>query len=165
MQLAADGQVTVVNHDPEKNAVGCPKGKEEIPLGQASRGDGGVPAQVVQQHLTDGCGGKADAEKRQIAEEVRIREDGQDGEQGHQAPNQIQAAGQPEERLLLLGCSERPSRMNSETWIQLSTSGRSDTGSKGISCGRTPGQEGVTHCCPSHPAFLICYMELIILTS
>lgn len=69
-----------------------------------------MPTQVVLQHLGDGRGGKADVNKRQVAEEgvhgvveVRVRDDGQDGEQVPQAPNRIQAAEQPKEHLLLLG--------------------------------------------------------------
>lgn len=65
---------------------------------------------MVHQHLGDGGGGKADVKKRQVAEEeihgaveVRVQDDGQDGEKIPQAPTQIQNEGQAEEHLLLQG--------------------------------------------------------------
>ena len=65
---------------------------------------------MVLQHLGDGGGGKADVKKRQVAEEeipgaveVRVQDDGQDGEKIPQAPTQIQNEGQTEEHLPLQG--------------------------------------------------------------
>ena len=65
---------------------------------------------MVHQHLGDGGGHKADVKKRQVAEEeihgaveVRVQDDGQDGEKIPQAPAQIQNEGQAEEQLSLQG--------------------------------------------------------------
>ena len=65
---------------------------------------------MVHQHLGDGGGHKADVKKRQVAEEeihgaveVRVQDDGQNGEKILQAPAQIQNEGQAEEQLSLQG--------------------------------------------------------------
>lgn len=72
---------------------------------------------MVLQHLGDGGGGKADVKKRQVAEEeihgaveVRVQDDGQDGEIP-QAPTQIQNEGQAEEHLPLQGLLGEVRRM------------------------------------------------------
>ena len=86
--------------------------------------------------------------------EVRVQDNGLDGEQVYQAPNQIQGAGQPEECLLLLGILREPEEDEFRDpgpilhiWAVLKPEARA------LTVGGFPERKWAPHCCPSHPAF------------
>ena len=62
-----DGYVAVIGHGSQEAAVSYTQGKEEVHLGQtASRGDGAVVGQQVDQHLRYRDRGKAEVSKGQV---------------------------------------------------------------------------------------------------
>ena len=163
VQRTADGQVAVMSHDREKDAVSCPKGDEEIYLGQTRPAEEEMaPAQVVPQHLGDGGGGKADVGKGQAPEEevlgtveASVRDHGQEGEP---IPRQLLRHRLKEgskSTCCCGGCSEPPRMTNPETRVQLSTSRQCEAGNRGVTVGGLPVKPPLVAALPTRPSRVI----------